>query len=126
MLVRKTKLTKQVPLTFRTAEWLLQPAGFLATQVYSPACSCETESMFKVLTFRAFNTETPCLFVMVSLLCNHSMSMGISPRWTVQVSDAVSPELTASSPKSKGRIWGSAVDGDKGREGQNMHVDNKN
>lgn len=53
--------------------------------------------------------ETPFSFVMVLLLCNQIISMGMSPLWTVQVNDAVSPELTASSPKSNGRICGRAI-----------------
>lgn len=83
---------------------MLEPAELLAMQEYSPAFSCETKSMFNMLAFFPFNTETPFLFVMVLLLCSQIISMGMSPLWTVQVNDAVSPEFTASSPKPNGRI----------------------
>lgn len=78
--------------------------------MYSPAFSDETDSMLRVLNFFPMTMETlSTLFVMVLLLCNHVISIGMSPLCTVQVSEAVSPELTASSPKSNGKICGRAA-----------------
>lgn len=48
------------------------------------------------------------------LLCNHLIDIGRSPLSTVQVREAGSPEFNASSPTSKGKIWG-------GTEERQMH-----
>lgn len=55
------------------------------------------------------NIKIPNSSSIVLLLCNQVMFSGRSPLCTKQFNDAGSPELTESSPKSNGKIWGGTV-----------------
>lgn len=94
----------EVPLTSRTAVRCVAPATFETTQVYSPACRADTESIDNcfdrlpdfeiVMSSRSLDIAVP--------LNIHTISRGRSPFITAQDSDAISPAFAGSSPKVNG------------------------
>lgn len=101
-----------LPLTCKFAECLVVPAGFFATQTYSPECSALAESMLSwLIRLLVRITETPPYFSTSFPFKVHVILTGRSPLLTVQVSEDISPELMGSSKNSKGIIWGGTEKG---------------
>lgn len=69
-----------IPLTFKIAVCLFEPASFCAMQEYSPICSAPTDSILRELPFLPVgNTIIPNSSFAVLLLCNHVIFNGKSP-----------------------------------------------
>lgn len=83
------------------------PAKLEATQVYSPACFSDTDSIVKPLTrFEPANDMPLAFLCMVFPFKVHVIFNGLSPFDTVHCTDIVLPSLTSSSPKVNGKICG--------------------
>ena len=96
-----------LPFTLSTAEWVTDPATFVALQVYSPMWVKSTSEMINMLVLvptivvvmlgPEFNFWPLRLQVMVT---------GMSPLETTQVNCAKSPESVTGFPNVNGMIWG--------------------
>lgn len=100
-----------VPLTLRIDDFETDPTILAASQVYSPACLADTDSIVNCLT------RFPELVIIISSLPGLSKRFsniqfifrGKSPLDTVHWTDTVSPAFAGSSPKENNAICGATM-----------------
>lgn len=96
-----------IPLTFRYAECIATPTRFWAMQVNSPEWCAWAESIVSKLFLRVvLAVSMPSMGVNCRPFKVHVIFNGKSPLAIIQVIEATSPELIASSPNENGWIWG--------------------
>lgn len=94
-------------MTLRKLEYWSVPARFCAKQVYFPEWAAWTDSIVRwlVLLF-VFPVSIPSNALMCWPFKVQVIFIGISPLEIAHVTVTKSPELTTSSPKENGWIWG--------------------
>lgn len=91
----------KIPLTESIAERDVDPAMFVATHVYSPACWAPTESITNCFVrFPISDIAKSCRLESISIPSNIKLiSSGESPLVTAHCTEAKSPAFRGSSPK---------------------------
>ena len=101
------RIVKKLPLTFRLAEWVIEPALFTALQVYLPIC------LWSMLLMTSMEILLPISVIVIPWpdvkLCpwnDQDNFKGSSPLETTHESWLNSPSFITSFPKPKGTIFG--------------------